>query len=315
MSAQVFTLDTLEPSLAGYLCGLGFDVWLLSWRSSPDVDASRTRFTLDDVASFDWPAAIGFVLAEAGAREVDCVAHCLGAQTLLMSLASRQLTVGVRSAVCLQVGLFYDMPARRRLMCRLGLPQLMVRSGLPYLNVSAQQADGLAYRALDAVLRAYPVSAKERCANRTCRRAAFLYGELVSHANLTQATHDQMGKVLGTASMGPFGQLARGTLRGRILRADGADTYVGGVAGVRIPVTFIHGADNATVLAGSTAATHELLCRTYGADRYSRHVLAGYGHLDCLIGKHAGQDVFPLIAAQLDRVAGEGMDHVHLNPG
>jgi cholesterol oxidase len=301
MSARVFTLDTLEPSLAGYLCEQGFDVWLLSWRSSPDVDAARSRFTLDDVAGFDWPAASAFVREETGASEVDCVVHCLGAQTLLMSLASGRVTAGVRSAVCLQVGLFYDMPARRRLMCRLGLPQLMSRSGLPYLNVSAQQANGLGYRVLDTVLHAYPVSAEERCPNRTCRRCAFLYGELVSHANLTEATHEQMGSLLGAASMGPFGQLARSTLRGRIVRADGADTYLDDLAGLRIPITFIHGSDNATVLAGSTAQTYTLLCQAYGTDRYRRHVVEGYGHLDCLIGRHAGRDVFPLIAEHLDR--------------
>ncbi len=227
--------------------------------------------------------------------------HCLGAQTLLMSLASGELAERVRSAVCLQVGLFYDMPARRRLMCRLGLPQFMSRSGLPCLNVSAQQADGSAYRALDTILRAYPVSARERCSNRTCRRAAFLYGELVSHANLTEATHDRMGTILGTASMGPFGQLARSTLRGRIVRADGADIYLTNLDGLRIPITFVHGADNATVLAGSTMATYELLCRTYGPERYRRHVVDGYGHLDCLIGKDAPRDVFPLIAAHLNR--------------
>jgi cholesterol oxidase len=63
MSARVFTLDTVETNLAEYLCAQGFDVWLLSWRSSPDVAACTSRFTLDDVAWFDWPAAIESVLA------------------------------------------------------------------------------------------------------------------------------------------------------------------------------------------------------------------------------------------------------------
>jgi cholesterol oxidase len=273
------------------------------------VAACTTRFTLDDVARYDWPAAVEMVGEHTGESQVDCVVHCLGAQTLLMSLALGRLDDRVRSAVCLQVGLFYDMPARRRLMCRMGLPQMMSRSGLPYLNVSAQQANGPAYRLLDTALRAYPVSREERCPNPTCRRAAFLYGELVSHANLTDATHERMGELLGTASMGPFGQLARSTLRGRIVGADGGDAYLArpdGLAGLRMPITFIHGSDNGTVGPGSTASTYELLCRAHGAEHYRYHAVAGYGHLDCLIGVDAARDVFPLIGEHVERMARVG---------
>jgi cholesterol oxidase len=45
MSARVFTLDTVQTNLAEHLCGRGFDVWLLSWRSSPDLAACASSFT------------------------------------------------------------------------------------------------------------------------------------------------------------------------------------------------------------------------------------------------------------------------------
>ena len=302
MSTRVFTLDTVRTNLAEYLCERGFDTWLLSWRSSPDLAASKTRFTLDDVARFDWPAAVEFVLTRTGAAEVDCVVHCIGSQTLLMSMATGRLDDRVRSAVCLQIGLHYDMPALRRFVSRLCLPHVLDRIGPHYLDASPQTHSGLGYRALDLLLRLYPVSAKERCANRTCRRAAFLWGELLNHANLTNATHKRMGDLLGNASIRPFVQMARSTLRGKIVSLKGRDIYFRTLNPLRVPITFIHGGDNATVGQGSTGRTYDLLCQEHGADLYRRHVVDGYGHMDCLVGKHAAWDVFPLVGEHLDRV-------------
>jgi cholesterol oxidase len=302
MSTRVFTLDTVDTNLARYLCGMGFDVWLLSWRSSPDVAASTGRFTLDDVARLDWPAAVGFVREHTAAAQVDCVVHCIGSQTLLMSMALGQLDGQIRSAVCLQVGLYYDMPPIRRLMSRLRLPRILDMTGLRYLDASATVHNGGAYRVLDALLRLYPVSAKERCANHTCRRAAFMWGELLNHANINDATHDRMGLLLGNASIRPFVQMASSTLAGRIVSATGEDSYLAAPERLRMPITFIHGGDNATVGLGSTASTHDLLCAANGADLYRRHVVAGYGHLDCLIGDNAARDVFGLIGEHLVRI-------------
>jgi cholesterol oxidase len=301
MSTRVFTLDTLPTNLADYLCRKGFDVWLLSWRSSPDLAASRTRFTLDDVARYDWPAAIEFVRERTGVQQVTCVVHCIGSQTLLMSMALGRLDGRIRSAVCLQVGLHYDMPVLRRFLSRMRLPTILDATGLRYLDASATVHNGPAYRALDTMLRAYPVSRKERCDNPTCRRAAFMWGELLNHANLSNATHERMGDLLGNAPIRPFVQMARSTLAGRIVNATGEDRYFVALEGLRVPITFIHGGDNATVGLGSTERTHELLCDEHGADRYRRHVVDGYGHMDCLIGDGAARDVFALIGEHLDR--------------
>lgn len=301
MSTRVFTLDTVETNLAEYLCGQGFDTWLLSWRSSPDLAASTSKFTLDDVAAFDWPAALDMIRTQTGVAEVDCVAHCLGSQTLLMSMAAGRLD-GVRSAVCLQFGLHYDMPPLREFMSRMRLPQILDAIGLPFLNASATTRRDAPHRVLDLLLRAFPVSAEQRCANRTCRRAAFLWGELVEHANIDGETHDRMGDLLGNASIRPFGQMARSVLRGKVVDAQGEDRYSSRLDRLGVPISFIHGGDNATVGPGSTRRTFELLCREHGTSRYRHHVVDHYGHMDCLIGRDAAQDVFPLIGDHLDRV-------------
>jgi cholesterol oxidase len=38
-------------------------------------------------------------------------------------------------------------------------------------------------------------------------------------------------------------------------------------------------------------------------DRYERHVIDGYGHIDCIYGKDAARDVYPIVSDFLDRTA------------
>jgi cholesterol oxidase len=40
-----------------------------------------------------------------------------------------------------------------------------------------------------------------------------------------------------------------------------------------------------------------------GADLYTRQVIDGYGHIDCIFGRDAASDVFPHILAHLERTA------------
>ena len=303
MAARVFTLDTLDTNLAEYLCERGYDVWLFSWRSSPDVAACRTRFTLDDVARFDWPAALRVVRQQTQAPAVDCVVHCIGSQTLLMSMLLGRLDGAIRSAVCLQTALHYDTPLLTRLKSWSRVADVLNGIGLRYIDASANTHNGRAYRLLDAALTFFPISAKERCNNPTCRRSAFLWGELINHANLSEATHERMGDLLGEAPLYPFLQMTRSTRHGKIMGARGEDIYLPQIERLRLPITFIHGGDNATFYENATRRTYELLCRVNGPERYRRHVIAGYGHMDCLVGRDVARDVFPRIGEHFERLA------------
>jgi len=302
MASGVFTLDTIDTSLAEYLCERGHDVWLFSWRSSPDVAASRSRFTLDDVARHDWPAAIDFVRAATGTPRVDCVVHCIGAQTLLMSAALGALDGKLRSMLCLQAGLHVATPWLSRLKARLRVPELLDRLGLTAIAASSDTGGGW-YRLLDAALHLHPVSARERCGHVTCRRSAFLWGELIRHANVDDASHARMPQLLGDAAVLPFVQMTRAIRSGRVADARGDDVYLANAARwLRLPITFVHGGDNRTLLEDSTQLTFEHLVTRNGPALYRRHVVEGFGHMDCLIGRDAPARVYPLIGEHLDRV-------------
>ncbi len=93
-SSIAYTIDTVETNYPEYLFEHGYDVWVLDYRASPLLPSSDTQFTLDDIARYDYPAAVEKVRAETGAESVQIVAHCVGSLTLLMSLG-----LGLRASV------------------------------------------------------------------------------------------------------------------------------------------------------------------------------------------------------------------------
>src|SRR5215218_2274647 len=96
-AASAFAIDTVPKNWVQYLGEHGYDVWLLDYRSSPELPAARTQFTVDDIATRDWPAAISTVRDETGADSVQVLAHCVGGLSAFMALGSG--LEGVRSVI------------------------------------------------------------------------------------------------------------------------------------------------------------------------------------------------------------------------
>ena len=106
-SSLAFTIDTVDTNFPEFLYANGYDVWLFDYRASPALPSARTQFTLDDVATKDYPAAVAQVRAITGAPDIQIVAHCIGSLTFLMSMLSGKLQ-GIRSACLLASGLLPD---------------------------------------------------------------------------------------------------------------------------------------------------------------------------------------------------------------
>jgi cholesterol oxidase len=172
----------------------------------------------------------------------------------------------------------------------LGKQSLTARSGGPQGSWRA--------RLLDAALRAVPVKLEESCTSNVCRRITFMYGPLYRHEQLNRATHDALHELFGVTSLTLFEELARMVREGHAVRADGT-TYLRDLDRLAIPITFIHGGENGCFLPESTLRTYTLLCETNGDAGYQRRVVPGYGDVDCLIGKNAVRDVYPLILEHL----------------
>ena len=85
-AARAFAIDTVPKNWVQYLGEHGYDVWLLDYRASPELQASFTQFTVDDIAMRDWPAAIDTVRRETGQDSVQAMGHCVGGLSLFMAI-------------------------------------------------------------------------------------------------------------------------------------------------------------------------------------------------------------------------------------
>src|SRR5258707_4098562 len=134
----------------------------------------------------------------------------------------------------------------------------------------------------------------EECDNAVCHRTTFLYGLLYEHAQLNRVTHDvALAEMFGVANIDAFKHLAMMARAGNLVGADGSDRYMPHLDRLALPLTIIHGANNACFLPLSTQKAIDALSAANGPDYYSRHVVPGYGHIDCIFGKHAAADAYP----------------------
>ena len=127
-----------------------------------------------------------------------------------------------------------------------------------------------------------------------------MYAPLYDHANLNEATHETLHETFGVANMKAFKHLARLTNTGHLVDFDGKDVYLPHLDRLALPITFIHGAENECFVPESTQITYDLLRQDQRQQLYDRHVIPGYGHIDCIYGKNASRDIFPLVLSALD---------------
>ena len=293
MSGRVFSTDMMDTNLVEYLHEAGHDVWVFDHRMSVDLEASVADVTADQVAMFDLPVAVATVREATGAAAIDIVAQGFGALTLHMALIEGMQ--GVRSAVCLQLGLHLKTPTMARVKSGLHLPEVLQAFGKQSLTARTDMK-GWQSRIFDTALRMLP--AEVSCTNPVCRRITFMYGPMYEHEQLNRQVHDGVHELFGVTSLSAFDQLARMVRQGHAVRTDGT-SYIRNLERLAIPITYLHGEKNKCFLPSSTLATHDALAEANGPEHYQRVVIPEYGDIDCIIGKHAARDVFPLILAHL----------------
>jgi cholesterol oxidase len=301
VSSLIFSIDTIDTNLLEYLCAHGYDVWLLDYRASIELPVSQQQYTADDIALKDYPAAVDKVKAVTGADTVQMVVHCFGSTTFFMAmLAGLQ---GVRSAVCSQIATNVIAHPMTRFKTGLYMPEALAALGVKDLTAYTDSHAGWLDTLFNHALELYPLEPSEHCTSDVCHRITFLYSLLYQHEQLNQATHDALHEMFGVASIGALEQLGV-LVRAKELRdAKNNDVYMPHLDRLAIPITFIHGGSNECFLPESTALTYQLLSDKNGAGLYSRHVIPGYGHIDCIYGKDAVTDVYPLMLAHLENTA------------
>lgn len=299
VSSLIFSIDTIETNLLEHLWSHGYDVWLLDHRASIALDTVTAPSDADVVAREDYPAAVGFVRQTTGAETVQMVAHCYGATTFLMAMLAG--LEGVRGAVCSQASTRIVAPLLTRLKSWLYVPVLLEAVGFRSLTARTRRGPGLIERLWDALLELQPVGKGEGCDSKDCHRVTFLYSRLYEHAQLTPQTHAAIPELFGAANLQALRHLALLVRRGKLVDHVGRDAYMPHLGRLAIPMTHIHGQENACFLPESSAAAFEELERRNGKSLYRRVVFPGYGHIDCIFGKDAARDIYPTILEGLEQ--------------
>ena len=117
---------------------------------------------------------------------------------------------------------------------------------------------------------------------------------MIAHHQVNAATHDAMRQIFGRIATKPFEQLGLIMERGQAVSAAGADVYLPNFERLRLPVHIISGTVNQIVLPESGYFTQQWLRRMMpgSAHLFTRTLIEGYAHNDCIIGKTANADVF-----------------------
>jgi cholesterol oxidase len=305
VSSLIFSVDTIQTNLLEYLYANGYDCWLLDYRSSIALpEDARIQSTGDDVAKYDYPAAVETVKQLTGAPNVQMVAHCYGATTFTMSMLGGHLGSSVRSAVISQISADVKAPLLTRVKSALRMPNVLQVFGFRTLTAYTDRRESWIGRLFDRCAAVYAwFVAQGRCHDPVCHRISFLYGSLYKHDTLNPDTHNVLHEMFGLAAIAQFKHLALMVRKKRVVAADGKDVYAPHLDRMAIPITFVHGAENHCFLPESTELTVQKLSKVNGAELYDRHVIPGYGHIDCIYGEDAAKDVYPFILAHLEKTA------------
>jgi cholesterol oxidase len=304
MSARSYALDTIDTSLAEHLHKRGWDIFLFDYRASLDLDSSKDEFSIDDIATKDWPAAVAEVLRWSRKESVQVVGHCVGSVSLVMAMLTGM--EGVRSAVLAQFPTHPVTSRLNRVKSRLPLTQALDIANVRDLHPDVRRNVPDVF--MDVALRAVPMPRRERCGQALCRWVNAIYGCTHLHSQLNQATHEALNEMFGPANIKSLEHLALMMRRGLAVDEDGKDAYLPELPARRkildVPILFLQGTENYIFRPpGGREMIKWLREGAPNPNLYHLRLLPGYAHLDAIVGRNAARDVYPLISRHLETSA------------
>ncbi len=313
-SSDMFIMPE-HRNLTSFLLDNGYtDVWTLDYRMSARLpyDTETHRFTLDDVAAYDHPAALRELRRHIGDRRVHVISHCIGAVTFTMSLFGGAVD-GIASLICNSTSLTPRVPRWSRLKLRFAPNIAEYVLGYSFLDPRFAGAPPMTRGWM--LSRAISLFHRE-CDVRACHLVSFMWGSgrpaMYEHERLADVTHARTTDLFGAVGMHYYRHLWKIVRSGHAVQYDPAAhpelpaDYLANAADVTTPILLVTG-DRNHVFTDSNIVCHERL-REPRPGLQELAIMPGYGHQDTIVGKDADRDVFPrmlehLSAHSLERVA------------
>jgi pimeloyl-ACP methyl ester carboxylesterase len=310
-SSDLFIMPE-QHNLVSYLLDDGFtDVWTVDFRMSNryPYDSETHQYTLDDIADYDFPAALAELRKHIGERRVHVVAHCLGSLSFMMSLFAGRLP-GITSVTCNSVALTPRVPKWSAIKLRYGQPVFQYVFGVDSLDPRFARSPKLTREWMLARLVS---AAHHECDVSACHMLSFMWGSghpaMYEHDNLFDVTHRRMADLCSACGLYYYRHVEKMVRAGHAVRfdpndrrhADLPDNYLEKAAEVTTAMLLLTGDQN-HVFTDSNIVCHRLLSEVVPGP-CELAILPGYGHVDPFIGRNAHQDVFPRIGEFLKRQA------------
>ncbi len=281
-------LDFGRASLAEYLAEAGFDVWNLSLRGTGQslnpLGWGKKPWNLDDMLKSDLPAVIGHVRRQSGAEKVLVVGYELGG-ALALAHVGRTPEHGVAGIVSIAAPMTFDSPGQDGLDALLRLDRVpLLRTTLLHMNSS-----GL---------------------NRLLFIMPWFEDAFYNRRNMAQSVRQELlDNGLTAVNPGVLDQIVTAVERDEFVSADGQTSYREMLPAITLPVLLVGGGADAI-------APPEALQQVYrelGSEDRDLMIFwpdpvedVSYGHFDLILGRKAGDEVFPLIRRWLEAKAGGG---------
>jgi hypothetical protein len=289
----------VQTTIVDALIDRGYDVWLENWRAS--IDLQPNKWTLDQAAVYDHPAAVNKIVETTGYDEVKAIIHCQGSTSFMMS-AVAGLVPQVKTIVANAVTLHPVVPKFSETKLKVAVPIMSLFTD--YLNPQwGLHAPTLTAKAVNLLVNA----THHECKNAVCKQVSFTYGTgfpaLWLHENINNDTHEWLKQEFANVPLTFFKQMARCVSKGNLISVDGYKELPADFC-AKEPQTdarfvLTAGAKNLCFLPDSQVKTYEWL-QGHRKDYHGLHIFPTYGHLDVFMGKNAVRDTFPTILEALD---------------
>ena len=321
--AEMYYGQPVGPSCAEYLLGLGYDVWVETWRAS--IDLPPNDYTLDHAAMHDHPQAVRKILSVCDAEHpgertpLKAIVHCQGSISFMMAAVAGWIDPRVTHIVSSAVSLFIDVTDSTWLKQRLAMPIVAQMFG----GLDAQW--GIRPITPSAGFFAALAKKMERpCGNPTCQVANYMYGSgwdvLFRHVDddgnpwVADAVHEWGGREVGYTPLSLIAQVAQSSRHGYIVPSPTPPpgtppAYLASPPRTQAQITFIAGDHNNMFRwQGQHRAAH-FFDEAVGEGQTDFVVLPGFGHLDTFWARDAPTVSFPLIKAGLEWDRGTPAPH------
>ncbi|SPN98942.1 related to cholesterol oxidase precursor [Cephalotrichum gorgonifer] len=335
----IFALPTVRHNLVDHLRRAGYRVFISLHRIT-SVMAAREGYTTFD-ARLDIRADLSLIRsrfpdeeAAGGGNRVYVMAHCMGSVAFAAGMLDGSVPAawvsGVSASQVFMNPVWSPDNMAKAEAGPVPLNELYRLLSGEWFGLSTGREDTLLEKAMNQLLRFYPVSRGEVCRSASCHRCSLVFSRCWNHRNLNEATHRYVDRLFDGVSMATLGLLMRQGAAGHVMDNDSRplDTPENVQRLRGIPFLLFVGADNAVLSPEATARTFSALREAFGSGGaadggkgggggrevfvgdggdgaevlYQRRVIPGYGHLDGFIGRDAWKVVYPMLREEADRV-------------